>query len=331
MQNDVTSVGAEKARVGIVGKTIFILLFLVLAVTIAHYKGFMAGIGSGIVFSFWLHRNIFRYQLKTKADVLYEQELKIQRESFKPYIPYIGWFLLVIVGGGGALYVVTREAGTFIIFVTIVSIVFLLFFYLLKGRLSSQDIVTTMNQMGFMRASVVDISSIHERIQSLGKNIGMGNLFSGSVDGFSARIFDFSYEWAGDAGYNMTLLEVTNTRKCPNMLIISKSDTFCETISLNNIFPGVPVQLEGNFSEHFSLFVEDGAEDTIRQFLPPDLMAVLIDKMPDFSFMFFDDKLYIVISNNTEHGFLRDYFVEQVGKARFILGKWALTLSKVEE
>ncbi len=332
MQDEITSVGSEKAKIGVVGRIFFALFFLALAIVITHYKGVLAGIGSGIVFFWWLYQNVFRRQLKTKADVLYEQELKSQRASFKPFIQYIGWFLLVIVEGGGLLYVVTRDAGALIIFVTIVSIVFLFFFYLLRGRLSGKDTITVaMNEVGFACTSGGDISSLHNRIRSLGQDISMGSIFSGNIGGLPARIFDLAYTWENKVGYAMTLLEITNVRNCPNMLIISKDDAFGETISPDRIFPGVSVQLEGNFSEHFSLFVEVGAEDNIRQLLPPDLMAVLIDKLTDFSFLFFDDKLYMVISNNSEHGFLRDYFLEQIGKAQFILGKWAVTLSRMEE
>lgn len=332
MQNEITGVGTEKMRVGVVGRMFFISLFLVLAVTIAHYRGSMAGIGSGIIFSWWLYRNMFRRQLKTKADVLYEQELKIQQDLFKPYIKYILSFLFITIIGDAVLYLITREAESLIIFDVILAILFLVFLYVMRERLGSRDVMaTTMNQIGFTLTSDGDVSSVHERIRSLGQDVSMGNIFSGTIGGFPARTFDFSYEWMKNASYAMTLLEITNSRKCPNMLIISKDDAFGETISLDRIFPGVPVQLEGNFSEHFSLFVEVGAEDEIRQLLPPDLMTVLIDRMPDFSFLFFDNKIYMVISNNSEHGFLKDYFLEQIDKAKFILGKWAVTLSRMEE
>lgn len=322
----------EKARVGIVGQIIFSLLFLALAITIAHYKGVFMGIVSGIIFSWWLYQNMFRRQLKTKADVLYEQEMEVQRNIFRPYARIITYFFLVTFIGNIGLYFITEDSEFIAILDFIAATAFLAFLHIIMKRSGRQDIVsTTMSQAGFTLTSDGDILSTHEKIRFLGPCISMGNIFSGSIGGFPARIFDYSYEWMRDASYTVTFLEVTNVRKCPNMLIISKSDTFSETIIPDKIFPGIPVQLEGNFSEHFSLFVEGGAEDEIRQFLPPDLMAVLIDRMPDLSFLFLDNKIYIVLSNNSERGFLKDYFLEQIDKARFILGKWAVTLSRMEQ
>lgn len=331
MQNEIIAVGEEKASVGIIGRIIIGLLFLVLAVTIAHYKGLLSGIGSGIVFSWWFHRNIVRRRFMTESDVVDAQALAVQQKNFRPYAKYLVLFLLIVVIGDGILYLTMKEPVAIVVFDSIVSIVFLVFFYALRSRLGRQDTVAeAMSQAGFTFASGGDVSIIHNRIRSLGQDVSVGNIFSGNIEGFPARIFDFTYAWENKAGYAMTLLEITNERNCPNMLIISKSDGFGETISPKDIFPGVPIQLEGNFSDYFTVFVEAGAEDEIRQFLPPDLMAVLIDKMPDFSFLFFDNTMYIVISNNSDHGFLSDYFLEQVVKARFIVGKWAVTLSKIE-
>ncbi len=330
MRSETLSVGAEKARPGIFGKTIFSVLFLTLAIVIAHYKGVYLGIIAGSIFSWWLYQNAFRHRRKTHEDILYEQEIEAERNLFRPYFTHWKVFLGLIVIANGVLFMVTQTWAPLFILDMIGVISGLLFLVKVKSDANTNEQETMAHEMGFSFLATGDVSSIPEKLQALGKNSRIAHVFSGTMEGYSVRIFDFYYQWMKQAAYETTLLEITNIRKCPNMFILSKRSTFGDTFDVTRVFPGVAVRLEGNFSDYFSLFVENSAEDEIRQLLAPDLMAVLIDTMPDLSFMFFENKIYVVLSDNSGHGFLKGHFAEQVNKARFIITKWSLTLSKMD-
>lgn len=332
MQNEnVSSVDSNDPRkTSFLVKMVAFIFCIVLGVVVAHYQGVGYGIVFCVGFWVWIYYNILKYKPKMREDILYEQEMQVQRNLFRPYLKHFLLFFFIVGIGNVMLYVVTKKLG-FLFALDIVSI-FLFFVFLsrIRNNASKENRELVASEMGFTFSQTGDISSVHEKLQTLGKDSRITNVFSGTIEGYPVRMFDFYYKWMKKAAYETTLLEITNNRKCPNMLIISKGDAFGETFDVAHVFPGVAVQLEGDFSNYFSLFVENGAEDEIRQFLAPDLMAVLIDTMPDLNFMFFDNKIYVVLSNNSEHGFLKDHFVEQVNKARFIIMKWSLTLSKMD-
>ncbi|MBP9752037.1 MAG: hypothetical protein KBD19_04215 [Candidatus Moranbacteria bacterium] len=309
---------------------VFAFLFcIIFGIAVAHYDGAGDGIIFGVGLWAWIYYNVLKYRPKTKGDILHEQEMRLQRNLFRPYLKKVIYFFLIVGIGNVALYLVTREPGLLGALGMVIFVLFLLFFSRIRNNASKESRQLVASEMGFAFSQTDDILSVHEKLRTLGQEPRITNVFSGIIEGYPVRIFDFYYKWMKKASYEATLLEITNSRRCPNMLILSKSDAFGETFDATRFSPGVSVRLEGDFSNHFALFVENYAEDEIRQFLTPDLMVALIDTMPDLSFMFFDDKVYVVLSNKSEHGFLKDHFVEQVNKARFIITKWSLTLSKI--
>ncbi len=328
-ENALSSDSNNPRRTSFLVKIAAFIPCIVLGIAVAHYKSVGHGIAVGVGFWVWIYYNILKHKPKTREDILYEQEMQVQRNLFRPYLKqFISAFFILGIGNV-VLYVATKKLG-FLFALDMVSI-FLFFIFLsrIRSNTGKESRETVAGEMGFVFSQTGDVSSVHKKLQSLGQDSHITNVFSGTMEGYPVRMFDFYYKWMKGAAYEITLLEITNDRKCPDMLIISKGDAFGETFDTAHVFPGVTVHLEGNFSDYFSLFVENGAEDEIRQFLAPDLMAILIDTMPDLSFMFFDNKIYVVLSNNSEHGFLKSNFVEQVNKARFIITKWSLTLSKI--
>jgi len=330
MQNNNPSIDSNApGRAGLLVKVAAIVFCVVSGIVVARYYGVGYGVILGIGFWVWIYYNVLKYRPKTQGDILHEQEMHLQRSLFRPYRKWIMYFFLIVGISNAVLYLVTRELGLLGVFDMASIVLLLLFLSRIRNNAAQESRKSVASEMGFEFSQTGDILSIHEKLRTFGQDSRITNVFSGVIEGYPVRIFDFSYTWMKKAAYEATLLEITNSRKCPNMFILSKSDAFGETFDSTRFFSGVPVQLEGDFSNYFDLFVENYAEDEIRQFLAPDIMVTLIDTMSDLSFVFFDDKIYVVLSNNSEHGFLKDHFTEQVNKARFIVTKWSLTLSRM--
>lgn len=317
-------------KVGFFGKLFAFIVCIIIGIVAGQYEGVFAGIFVCLASWGWLYFNVLKYRPKTREDVLYEQNLEVERTLLRPYKKKILYFGALLLFSNIIIFAVTKEFGLLVLLDTLCAVSFLYFSSKLKNNSDKIDRETIAQEMGFMFTQKGDTSLLHEKLIRFGTDIEVSNLFAGMVENFSVTIFDFRYRWMKKASYEVTMLEITNIKRCPNMLIVSKDSTFGETLNVENIFPNVTVELEGNFSNYFNLFVESGAEDEIRQFLTPDIMVALIDTMPELNFAFFDDKIYVVLSSNSDHGFLKDDFINQVNKAKFIISKWSLTLSKME-
>jgi hypothetical protein len=323
----------QKNPLSLTLKITITVFFGILTIAIWIHQGAIGGIFSGTLFSLFLYRNVLNSRPKTGADILYEPSLEIERDVVRPYTKQLIYIFIIILIADVILYALTRNV-TSLLTLFFLEILALVSYYLFqiqsihryRDNQAKQDAA---QEIGFTFSPTRDITAIHEKIRAIGSNPQITNIFTGNLQGFPCMLFDFHYVWMKKASYEVTILEITNEKLCPNMLIISKSHSFGNTFNLSAMFPGIPVTLEGSFSKYFSLFVERGSEDEIRQILPPDLMATLIDDMPDLSFLFFDNKVYVILGNDTGHGFSKDNFVAQIAKANAILDKWSLTLTKM--
>lgn len=313
------------------------ILILILIIVLLFWANFLAGIIAAIILPvhFFFH---LRARPETSTDVLREKELEIQRTVMRPYIKPISLIILGVVVLNITFYTLTKNSGLLFVIDFILLFLGIIIVGNIYGKrrrkMDVEDMTVVSREMGFVYSPVGDISTIHERFLALAQEPEKSqstNVFSGIIEEYPTKIFDFYYVWMKKAAYTTTVLEITNSRKCPKMLIISKNDEFGDTFSPSKIFPCVSVELEGNFSDYFSLFVEPGAEDEIRQILTPDLMAELIDNMPNLSFMFFDHQIYVVMTNNSNHNFLKDNLVNQVNKVRFIITKWSPSLARMNQ
>lgn len=320
----------EPKKTTLMVKAVAFLFCIGLGYVATRYVGIGYGILFGVATWVWLYSIVLKDKPKTREEVLYEEEMETQRRLFRPYAAYVGYFFLTLLFGNAGLYAVTRNWNHLFFVDVVASIVFLVGFYFLSRKQGAPGMKEIAGQMGLDYAPLGDVSSVHQNLHSIGKDIRIKDVFSGTLEGYPVRIFDFYYTWMKDASNMVQLLEVTNNRLCPSMLIISKQDSFGETFDASRIFSGVAVDLEGDFSKYFSVYVEQGSEDEVRQFLTPDMMAVLIDTMPELSVLFFGDKLYVSLATNVEASFSKKRFEEQIEKVRFILSQWSPTLSRIK-
>jgi hypothetical protein len=184
------------------------------------------------------------------------------------------------------------------------------------------------SEIGLSFSANGDPLKLPQLLRSFGKRSRIENVFSGMLDGFTIQIFDYIFVYTKNIEYRATMLEIITARTFPTMMILSRTDNLEGTIAPKQLFDGVPVQLEGNFSDHFSVYVARDAEDDVRLFLTPDIMATLIDDMPDTGYFFTENKVYVVITNNNEIHFRKELFIEEIAKVRFILSKWSPILSR---
>jgi len=269
-------------------------------------------------------------------EIILEQEAnRAQFESFSPYLKYLAMLLAVMIPISVVVYLVTNDASLIFWIDVTVAIVALLGIFFGVGlrerkRLEKEKNERTafVEQLGFSLQSTADPSSLHELFGNIGEHLAITDVLSGKIERYPVRIFNLFYKWMKNASNSVLMVEITNTRMSPAMLILSKEDDFGGTIVPSRIFTGVLDQLEGDFNKHFTVFLEQRSQDEVRQFLTPDIMAILIDEMSAFNFLFFGDKLYIVLPSS-QYAFLKNHFVEQIKKTELIVGKWSLTLSKI--
>lgn len=96
---------------------------------------------------------------------------------------------------------------------------------------------------------------------------------------------------------------------------------------MRKFFAGRSIELEGDFRDHFNVYVEEEGEPEVRRILSPDLMVLLIDELSDFSFLFFGNRLYIFL--NSSSGLLGEkYYMKQIGRANLVLSKWSRILER---
>ena len=321
-----------KKQMGPFGKIVSVILVLIVSVPLVLIAKAAGGTYLALAVSFlivgWLYKNVFKKQRLTQSDRLHEKEMEKVRSDIAPHSSKLVIVLLLLI----AISILTffySSTGMFFIVLFFSILGYLAFFYRFAYGTRKSERRGAAETLGFTFSEKGDANTVHRQLLSLGSKASVSNVYQGNLEGFPCRIFDFYYVWMKKASYSATILEVTNVQTVPNMLILSKEDSFHETITPSKIFAGVSVDLEGDFSEYFSVFVQADAQNEIRQILTPDHMATLIDSMSTFSFLFFDEKVYIVLTDNSVHGFLKEHFLERFEQSKSIVQKWKFVLERM--
>lgn len=220
-------------------------------------------------------------------------------------------------------------------FVSFILLIFTVFLYLLdagkRRRIfiegERNEFLAIKEKFGLDFKEKEDVLSIHDKFRLIGDELKMTNVISGALSGFFVRIFDLNFKWMKNASYGATFLELSLPRDVPDMLIISKKGEFAGVIDAKKFFAGRSIELEGDFRDHFNVYVEEEGEPEVRRILSPDLMVLLIDELSDFSFLFFGNRLYIFL--NSSSGLLGEkYYMKQIGRANLVLSKWSRILER---
>lgn len=184
-----------------------------------------------------------------------------------------------------------------------------------------------------------DVNTLAGQVFRMGNGNTMSNVFSGSYEGYPIRIFDYKFRLRygkSSSPYSFTFFEIQASSKFPTMLISSKEEAFTSLLQLETeILPNNEVvDLEGNFSDYFSVLTEPDRQMEIRQILAPDMMVYLMDTVPSFSFIFSGDRLYICCKNDyskMDHSstFSKEEFIKNLTMCQYLASKWLPVLAKM--
>jgi hypothetical protein len=83
------------------------------------------------------------------------------------------------------------------------------------------------------------------------------------------------------------------SRKLPHIIVNSKKDHSLYLTDTMNLYQAEHLELEGDFSSYFDLYVPPGYHLDALQIITPDLMADLVDARDSFDYEVIDDRLYI--------------------------------------
>ncbi len=89
-------------------------------------------------------------------------------------------------------------------------------------------------------------------------------------------------------------MRIKLVRRLPNMVLDAKKNNMFGGLMSNlpsNLAGGQTLKLEGNFNDHFTLYVPEGYERDAYYVFTPDVMAVLIDHGDKFDIEVVDDEL----------------------------------------
>lgn len=166
------------------------------------------------------------------------------------------------------------------------------------------------------------------------------NIFSGFYAGYPIRTFDYNFWFTygkTTSQYSLSFFEIQIGMKFPTMLITSKEDSFTSLRDLQSeiIKNNEVVDLEGNFSDYFSVLIEPDKQMEIRQILTPDMMVYLIDTIPSFSFLFTQGRLLICYKNNyskisKNSVFSKEMFTKNIATCQYLVSKWLPALIEMD-
>jgi len=135
-----------------------------------------------------------------------------------------------------------------------------------------EKFLSFVQSLGMLYNEDGDATTLSPKLRTGFLDIRMNKVVSGQVENFTFRLFSMYYKWMKHAANVVLVLELSLNRNVPSMLILSLEDEFYQTLVPAEFSAGVEVRLEGDFNSHFQLFVQEGAEDEIRQLLTPDLI-----------------------------------------------------------
>lgn len=248
-----------------------------------------------------------------------------------PYVKRLVYLLCIIAVLNVVLYVLLRSFKPLFVLDMVALCGLFAFFARIISDVGVRERALIASEMGFDFAAIGDSTEIHELLRNFGEDPRVANVFSGIIAAYPAQIFELTYTWSEDASHTASMLGVTHDGVCPPMLILSKNDMLGETIDPSTLFPSVSMILEGDFNEHFSLFAAEGAEQVIRLLLAPDIVTTLISAMPNFSFLFVDQVLYVIFPSSGDEGFVKERFTDDIQKATAVIANWSPSLRLMSE
>ena len=123
------------------------------------------------------------------------------------------------------------------------------------------------------------------------------DIISGQFEDHPLKIF--AYKFTTGSGkqrseHKLSICELTFPTKMPNIILNAHNFS---SYSLYD-FGLRKLSLEGDFNEHFTLYVTPGHEIEALQIFTPDIMQDFLEKSKNYDVEFTDDRLYILSPNS---------------------------------
>ncbi len=151
------------------------------------------------------------------------------------------------------------------------------------------------------------------------------NIISGTHGGFPLRIFTYHTtvgENKNAETIRFTVFELEFVGSTLNILIDARKHPYPKSLLDHQ-----KLQLEGNFNDHFDLYISKGFHLETLQILTPDIMEILLDTSKHFSLEFIHNKLYIYadteLSNSVDMVYMYEF-------SHSILRKLAPVLARIK-
>jgi hypothetical protein len=194
-------------------------------------------------------------------------------------------------------YTYTSDARTesFYFPFTVIAIILLRYGYL-KYNVTESYVKQIAAEMGYTYEEIAPLDSVSGDTFLQGNSQEITHIFSGTQDGYSVRIFEFTYvEGAGKTrrDYTNTIYELDCREKLPHILLNPYYGIIASTME--------KVELEGNFSNDFTLYVQKGEQIEVRELFTPDVMLQFVEHFKGYKFETFGTKLYVVDEDNISY------------------------------
>ncbi len=128
---------------------------------------------------------------------------------------------------------------------------------------------------------------------SLGHSRNMEDVITGQFQNHPVQLFNYSYSVGSgksEVTYQHTVFDTNFNSKLPDILLYSKNNQTGEALSAAGVRE---VKLEGDFNQHFRLWVPPGFEIEALEIVAPDFMAALEDRWPEFTLELTSGHLYV--------------------------------------
>ena len=129
------------------------------------------------------------------------------------------------------------------------------------------------------------------------------NIISGTVGQSPFELGNYKYAIGSGRNrraYSMGYVRIQLERHLPHMVLDSaKNNSAAFGLQVSNLPAGIDanqrLKLEGDFNEHFTLYVPKGYEKDALYVFTPDLMALLIDTIAAYDVEIIDDQCFIYL------------------------------------
>lgn len=154
------------------------------------------------------------------------------------------------------------------------------------------------SEHGYNFSNYGDIASLNSTYLDVGHSRRMVNVISGIYLEQPIRFFDFR-SVIGHGKHRRSVsfsgFEIEHKNSLKSFLLLSRKMRY----SPGNLYDGFQnafgreIKLEGDFNKYFTLYVPEDYEIEVFQIFTPDIMVKFIDLMPDLTFEFTHNKLFL--------------------------------------